>query len=82
MYNPGQGIFIKRSIVLDYQISAQTMTFTDYVKETKAEMTHVTWPTRRQAIGYAIAVVVVSVGTALLLALADFIFSRLLTLIV
>ncbi len=58
------------------------MTITEYIKETKAEMAHVTWPSRRQAITYAVAVVVVSVGTALLLALFDVIFSRLLTLVV
>jgi preprotein translocase subunit SecE len=58
------------------------MKIADYVKETKAEMAHVTWPSRKQALTYAAAVVGVSVATALLLALFDLIFSRLLTLIV
>lgn len=58
------------------------MKITEYVKETQAEMKHVTWPTRKQAISYSIAVILVSIGTALLLALFDFIFSRLLTLVV
>lgn len=58
------------------------MKLAEYIKETRAEMTHVSWPTRRQAISYAVAVVVVSLGTALLLALFDFIFSKLLTLVV
>ena len=58
------------------------MKLTEYIKETKAEMAHVTWPSRKQAISYAAAVVIVSVATALLLALFDLIFSRLLTLVI
>ena len=56
------------------------MKITEYIKDTRAEMTHVTWPTRKQAISYSIVVVLVSIGTALLLGLFDYIFSRLLTL--
>jgi preprotein translocase subunit SecE len=58
------------------------MKITEYIKETRSEMSHVSWPTRKQAISYAVAVVAVSVITALLLALFDFIFSKLLTLFV
>ncbi len=58
------------------------MKITEYIKETQAEMAHVSWPTRKQALSYAVAVVVVSVATALILALFDLIFSRLLTLVV
>lgn len=58
------------------------MKISEYIKETRAEMVHVTWPTRKQAIMYAGAVIVVSVGTALVLGLFDYIFSRLLTLLV
>jgi preprotein translocase subunit SecE len=58
------------------------MKIAEYINETRAEMTHVSWPTRRQAITYAVAVIVVSIATALLLALFDITFSRLLTLIV
>ena len=57
------------------------MKINEYIKETKAEMTHVTWPTRKQAIAYAILVVVVSVGVAAFLGVFDYIFSRLLTLL-
>jgi preprotein translocase subunit SecE len=53
----------------------------EYIKETKAEMSHVSWPTRKQAISYTIMVIGVSVITALLLGLFDYIFSRLLTLL-
>ena len=58
------------------------MKITEYIKDTKAEMAHVTWPNRKQAISYSILVVVVSIITALLLGLFDFIFSRLLALFV
>lgn len=58
------------------------MKLTEYIKETRAEMSHVTWPTRKQAISYALLVVVVSVVVAALLGLFDYIFSRLLTLFV
>lgn len=60
----------------------KTMKITEYIKDTRTEMAHVTWPTRKQAISYSIVVVLVSIGTALLLGLADFVFSRLLTLFV
>lgn len=58
------------------------MKITEYIKDTRAEMAHVIWPTRKQAIVYAIAVVVVSVGVAFLLGAFDYIFAQLLTLIV
>ncbi len=58
------------------------MKITEYVKETQAELKHVSWPSRKQAVSYALMVIAVSFGTALLLALFDFIFSKLLTLLV
>ncbi len=58
------------------------MKITEYIKDTRSEMEHVTWPTRKQAIFYSIAVVVVSVGVALMLGLSDYIFGRLLTLFI
>jgi preprotein translocase subunit SecE len=57
------------------------MKITEYIKETRAEMSHVTWPTRRQAIAYALLVVAVSVAIAAYLGLFDFVFSKLLTLL-
>ena len=58
------------------------MKITEYIKETQAEMKHVSWPTRKQAISYALMVIGVSVATAFFLAFFDFIFSKLLTLLV
>ena len=57
------------------------MKIVDYINETKAEMAHVKWPTRSQAINYALLVVGISLVTAAFLGLCDFVFSRLLTLL-
>jgi preprotein translocase subunit SecE len=57
------------------------MGITEYVKETQAEMKHVNWPTRNQTIRFTVLVIVVSLGTAILLGVADFVFSKLLTLL-
>ncbi|MFA6158590.1 MAG: preprotein translocase subunit SecE [Candidatus Paceibacterota bacterium] len=51
------------------------MKLVEYIKETKGEMKHVTWPTRKQATNYTFLVIGVSVAVALLLALADKIFA-------
>jgi len=49
---------------------------TDYLKETRAEVKHVNWPTRQQAIIFTVVVVIISVVVAYLLGLFDFIFSK------
>ena len=57
------------------------MKFTEYVKDTRAEMTHVNWPSREQTTRFTIMVIVVSLLVAALLGISDFVFSRLLTLL-
>lgn len=57
------------------------MGISNYIKDTRAEMSHVNWPTRQQTIRFTVAVVTVSVLTAVILSVADFVFSRLLTLL-
>ena len=54
--------------------------FGAYIKETRAELKHVAWPTRKQAIMYTIVVIVISIITALYLGLFDYVFSMLLRL--
>ena len=49
--------------------------FISYLKETRAELKHVTWPTLNEVIWYTIAVLVISGIVAYLLGLFDFIFS-------
>ena len=43
-------------------------------------MAHVTWPSRKQAVSYALVVVIVSVVVAFMLGFFDYVFSKLLTL--
>jgi preprotein translocase subunit SecE len=47
----------------------------EYLKEVKSEMKNVTWPTRKQAIFFTVAVLIVSIVVAYLLGLFDQIFS-------
>ncbi len=50
----------------------------NYFKGTKVELTHVKWPTRKQAINFTILVVAVSIGVALFLGFFDMILGYLL----
>jgi preprotein translocase SecE subunit len=52
----------------------KTMGITTYIKETRAEFKHVTWPSKRQALAYSLAVVIISVFTAYLLGAFDALF--------
>jgi preprotein translocase subunit SecE len=52
------------------------MSFSSYLKESRAEMNHVSWPTQAQTITYTVVVVVLSIATALLLGAFDFIFTK------
>ncbi|MBL7045658.1 MAG: preprotein translocase subunit SecE [Parcubacteria group bacterium] len=49
-----------------------------YLKDTRGEMKHVSWPTRRQATVFTILVIFISLLTAAYLGLFDFILTRLL----
>ncbi len=53
-----------------------TMSLGQYLKDTKAEVQHVSWPTQRQAIVFTVFVVAFSLVIALLLGLADFLFTK------
>lgn len=45
-----------------------------YIQETRAELKHVSWPTRRQAAVFTAVVIVVSVSTAVYLGVFDYLF--------
>ncbi len=49
---------------------------TEYLKETRAELKHVIWPSRSQTLYYTLIVIVLSVLIAYYLGVFDFIFSR------
>jgi preprotein translocase subunit SecE len=53
-------------------------TFINYVKDTRAELEHVSWPTRRQAMGFTAVVILVSIVTAIFLGFFDYVFSLIL----
>jgi len=54
------------------------MRIIDYIKDTKGEMKHVSWPTRKQTIWFTIIVIAVSLFVAFFLGFFDYIFSSLL----
>lgn len=47
-----------------------------YLKDVRAELAHVSWPTRRQVVVFTAIVIVVSILTSLFLGFFDFIFTR------
>ncbi len=49
--------------------------FVEYIKAVRGELTHVSWPTRTQAIGYTALVIGISVIVSLVLGGFDFIFT-------
>lgn len=50
----------------------------NYIKDTRGELTHVSWPTRRQAIIFTIVVIIISILAAIFLGFFDYIFSLIL----
>ena len=53
-----------------------------YIKETRAELRKVTWPTREESINLTAIVVGVTAAMAVFLGLIDYLFSKLFGLIV
>ncbi len=49
--------------------------FIEYLKDTKDEIAHVSWPTQKQALTYTSLVIGISVVVAILLAVFDYVFS-------
>ena len=54
----------------------------NYFREVRAEMKHVSWPSRRLTIVYTLVVIAISVGTAVYLGLLDYIFETLIKRII
>jgi preprotein translocase subunit SecE len=55
--------------------------FIEYLKDTKAEVKHVSWPTKDQTISYTILVVILSVAVALFLGAFDAVFRKALEIV-
>ncbi|OHA88670.1 MAG: preprotein translocase subunit SecE [Candidatus Zambryskibacteria bacterium RIFCSPHIGHO2_01_FULL_43_27] len=58
------------------------MSLIDYIKETRGELKHVSWPTRKQATVFTVIVIVISVAVSIYLGIFDFIFSELLKIFI
>ncbi len=50
--------------------------FINYIKDTIAELKHVSWPTNRQSIVYTVLVIVISIIVAIYIGTFDFLFSK------
>ena len=53
-----------------------------YFKNAKHELKKVVWPTKKQAINYTLLVIGISLGVAIFLGILDFVFFRIITLII
>ena len=47
-----------------------------FLKETKTELTKVTWPTKQEVVGSTIVVVVVSIVVSIFIGVVDFILDK------
>lgn len=68
--SPAGGFFLSKIVMIHY------------LKEVRAEMRHVAWPTRRQTVVYSVVVVGISLATAVYLGLLDYVFSQIIFRIV
>ncbi len=64
------------------RIKTNPMSIISYIKETKGELSHVNWPSRRQSIIFTVVVIIVSVITSIFLGFFDLVFSKLLNLVI
>ena len=55
------------------------MKIVEYIKDTRGELKHVSWPTRKQAIAFTIIVIALSLFVAGFLGLFDYLFTQILT---
>jgi preprotein translocase subunit SecE len=59
-----------------YKPNLIIMRLFDYIRDTKGEMKHVSWPTRNQVIGYTLIVLLISAVLAAYLGLFDYLFTN------
>lgn len=53
-----------------------------YLKDTRVELSHVSWPTQKQTIVYTVTVIAISALVSVFLGFFDFVFSRGLTFLI
>jgi preprotein translocase SecE subunit len=49
--------------------------FIQYIRDTRAELVHVKWPTKREAMAFTLLVILVSILTSVLLGFFDYLLS-------
>jgi preprotein translocase subunit SecE len=49
----------------------------DYLRDTRGELRHVSWPTKTQVVNYTIVVIAISVVAGVFLGVLDFSFTKL-----
>ncbi len=54
----------------------------EYLKSVKAEMKHVSWPTRSQSLWFTVIVIILSIATAYYLGAFDWVFTGILEFVV
>lgn len=54
----------------------------NYLKDVRAEMKHVSWPSRTQTILFTVVVIAVSAGVSVYLGIWDYVFSAILKQII
>ena len=47
-----------------------------YLKNVRIELTHVVWPSQRQALGHVAIIIIISIFTALFIAALDYVFTN------
>ena len=58
------------------------MSLQGYIKDTKGELKHVSWPTQKQTINFTLVVMGLSVFVGALLGVFDYVFTSLLKLFI
>jgi len=56
----------------------RNMKLINYLKATRGELKHVSWPTQKQTVYFTIVVIIISILTAAFLGFFDFLFTTLL----
>ena len=54
----------------------------NYILETKGELKHVSWPTKKQALIFTALVIIISLGVAISLGLFDYLFTSILKMFI
>lgn len=58
------------------------MSFVTYLKETRNELSHVNWPTRKQTVAFTLIVIGISAVVSLLLGGFDYLYTTIIKLII